>query len=215
MKKLYFFISSMVIAANLLAFDPSLVEGVLFTSNKAAMSPKSDLLDSTIRSCKRRRGPRGPRGPAGPIGPPGPALGNFIFVVRTTDVILPANGGFQPIPFDNVVLDDGWTRSFTLTDFSNPNSGIYAIDFVAQVGAPLPVGTNVSIEARVNGFSYVGSRSDVEVAQSDYRIPISSSFLINYTAGDILTFQAAATTNAARLTSFNSSAATVRIFKIN
>lgn len=171
---------------------------------------------SSSDSHRGPRGPRGERGKKGPTGPTGPrgfpgtsgatgatgpfaAGNNFIFAYQDLDNIVA--GSFDDLRFNTTGEINGWTHPND-TDFVCNQSGVYQIIYRIELGYDNDLPTSTSVRAVNNGVEIAGSQSylnfnivngqggeAVEEGPHLSVLPITSSFLKTFTAGDILKIQ--------------------------
>ncbi len=180
------------------------------SSDQNAQKNIVDSSDIENHCKKHKRCPPGPTGPAGPPGATGPAgatgatgptggvIGdNFIFSYQDGGQILSGTYTALTIPAANTPVVNGWTRP-TDTEFQCNQTGIYLVIYRAVAANISPtIAATVSVKAEVNGTeiagSQVGANLNPESPIANSAV-LTTSFLVDATSGQILTFAGVAST---------------------
>lgn len=120
-------------------------------------------------------------------GPPGPALGNYItaFYFGTAQFITAPNV-LTPLHLNNIRISDGWVLTGE-TDFTNTQSGIYLVSYTVGMFSENTDSVETHVSFFQNGVEFDEGHSFAVFSTSMLGI-LSSTFLVSYTAGDVLQF---------------------------
>jgi hypothetical protein len=106
---------------------------------------------------------------------------NYVFAYDTTVQLVAVANTFQDITFNTNAQLNGWTHTAGTASFSCPQTGLYLIQYAAEIGALLS--DDISVRATVNGTEAPGSRSAGKIAL------VSRSFMASLNAADVLRLQ--------------------------
>ncbi len=202
----------MVMTKRMLSLSLLMVGG-LVAENMIEAKAKSDAASSSKCCCKGKRGKVGATGATGATGTSvtgatgatgatGTAVTNANYLSAYADTTQDGSlgGAFTPITFNNVELENGWAASGT--SFTNAQSGIYEVTYTVNVAATILTAVGgVGVQATLDGAPVLGSQSGEPQLLSALAglltinaAQVTRSFLVSYTAGQLLQIQFACTT---------------------
>lgn len=127
--------------------------------------------------------------------------GNYVFAFSSASQVVSSANTFQAIPFDALNLS-GWTYFGGISDtFTCQQSGMYLIQYDAEVETTTSGATTISLRAFNNTtvFEIPGSQSSVTLSVANQPAAISKSFLTFCSVGELLQFQFTGSSTAAEL----------------
>ena len=83
---------------------------------------------------------------------------------------------------------DGWTHTVGTAQYTNAQTGLYLIQYNAQLATVDP-GTNSTLRATLNLAAIPGSQANVTVPAANQSFQVSRSFIASINASDVLTIQ--------------------------
>lgn len=117
------------------------------------------------------------------------ALQNYAFgYYNGTQVVLTGNV-FQDINLNTDAQLNGWTHTPGTPQYTNAQTGIYLVQYQADVATTLGNGTNATLRATLNSIEIPGTRVALTFSALNQLIPASRSFLASFNASDVLTLQ--------------------------
>ena len=116
---------------------------------------------------------------------------NYVFAYDTTAQMVGVLGTFQDVTFSANGQLNGWTHTAGTAAFTCGQSGLYLIEYTAEV-YPFGGGVTASLIASLNGTEITGSQSSVS-SITTVQAPLSKSFLVSVNSGDALKIQFTAT----------------------
>ncbi|HZL12699.1 MAG TPA: hypothetical protein VFC85_01010 [Verrucomicrobiae bacterium] len=143
-----------------------------------------------------------------PGGSGGSTGANYLFCYDTTLQSINTPNTFQDITFDTTAQLNGWTHTTGTAAFTSQQSGLYLVQYSAEGESTSSATSTISVIATLNGTEISGSQSSVDTHAAGQNIPTAKSFIVNVTAGNILTLQVTGTTTNDRLLSNNGSGST-------
>jgi hypothetical protein len=125
---------------------------------------------------------------------------NYVGAFGITSQMNASVNTFQNITFDATSLD-GWTYLPGTASFICKQSGIYLVEYSAEVETTVNGATAISLRAFNGATAYEisGSQSTVSLAVANLPSQVSKSFLASVGAGDALQFQFTASSTSAEL----------------
>jgi hypothetical protein len=119
----------------------------------------------------------------------GSTAANFLFSYATTTQTVVTSNTFQDVTFDTSPQIDGWVHLAGTGSFTCPQTGVYLIQYSAEVLAGSANPNTTSLRGLLNGVEIAGSQASVLPANANLIAPMSKSFVAGMTAGDILKIQ--------------------------
>jgi hypothetical protein len=142
------------------------------------------------------------------------STGSYAFSYSTNTQNINNVNTFNNISFTQDIYLIGWTRSSTT--FTCTNTGIYRVEYHAEATTTALVGGST--------VSFIATKNAVEIAASQVAItfpaalagvtPISTTFISNFSNGDLLVFRMASTSSSANSISSLGNGSTKPSFKV-
>jgi hypothetical protein len=139
--------------------------------------------------------------------PPG-SLGNFVFASNSGLQAVATANIFQDLNFLGDAQIDGWTHSSGTAQYTNAQSGLYLVQYYAQVQTT-GIGTNAQVRATLNTSEIGGSRSFIAITALNQLFTASKSFIVSANASDVLALQFTGTGTGVRLSGTANSTLTI------
>lgn len=121
-----------------------------------------------------------------PIGAPS---GNFVFAYNNSAQAVASANVYQDIIFNTDAQIDGWQHVAGTSQYMNVQSGLYLIQYNAQVITTSGNGTNAQVRAMQNSVEIPGTRALATLSSLSEAASVSRSFIASFNASDILTLQ--------------------------
>jgi hypothetical protein len=125
---------------------------------------------------------------------------NYVGANSSATQIVSAANTFQTIPF-SAASSSGWLVSPSAGTFTCNQSGMYLVQYSAEVQTTASSATAISIRIIANGNEYPNSETSTTIATAGQPSMLSKSLLITLAAGDVLQFQFAGSNTSAELVS--------------
>jgi hypothetical protein len=114
--------------------------------------------------------------------------GNYVFAYDTTLQSIISAGVFQDIKFNSIGQLNGWVHTSGSGSFTNTQTGLYLIQYSAELNASTAGEATVSVRGTLNGTEIPGSQSVVSV-MADRITTIAKTFLVSAASGNTLKLQ--------------------------
>ncbi len=145
---------------------------------------------------------------------------NYAFSYDTTTQAISAANTYQDIIFNTNGTINGWTHADGTADFIAGASGLYLVTVEGTASKSDAGSDNFEMRTLFNGVEVAGSQSGIDMEIKNIDFHLSSTFLVNATAGQILKIQATSSTNKASINPGGANAITqpsakITIMRIN
>jgi hypothetical protein len=117
------------------------------------------------------------------------ALQNYAFGYYNGSQAVSSPNVFQDINLSTDAQLNGWSHTPGTPQYTNTQTGIYLVQYQADVALTLANGTNATLRATLNSLEIPGSRVAMTFSALGQLIPVSRSFLASFNASDVLTVQ--------------------------
>jgi hypothetical protein len=134
-----------------------------------------------------------------------PTINNYFFSYDTTTQQVAVAGTFQNISFNTDGQLSGWAHTVPGTDFFGQPTGLYLVQYTAQVEVTNATSSTVTLRATLNGTEISGSQASVDTEIANQSIPVSKSFIVAATSGQTLRLQLTGSSTNNRLIANNGS----------
>jgi hypothetical protein len=124
---------------------------------------------------------------------------NYIYTFDTTTQTVTTANTFKDVTFNTGAQINKWTHGIGTPSFTNNQSGLYLIQYGAEVDATSGTASSVSVRAVLNGTEIAGSQSSSIALTPPNKLMLSRSFIASFTAGDILKLQFTGSSTSDRL----------------
>ena len=114
---------------------------------------------------------------------------NYVFSYSTITQAVVTAGTFQDITLSTDAQISGWTHAASAASFTNAQSGLYLVQYDAEVTTTTTASSTVSLRAVLNGVEIAGSQSSANANTANLVVPLSKSFIASISSGGILKFQ--------------------------
>jgi hypothetical protein len=118
-----------------------------------------------------------------------PGFANVVFTYDLSTQPVASVGVFQDVTFGANANIGGWTHPVGTAFFTNSQTGLYLVQYTAQVETSVGGASSVSLRATLNGTEIAGSQASADPEAANVTIPVSKSFLVSASAGATLKLQ--------------------------
>jgi hypothetical protein len=137
------------------------------------------------------------------------ALANYIFAYNNGVQAVATGNTFQDVNFATDAQLSGWMHASGTSQYTNAQTGLYLIQYNAEVSSTLANGTNAQMRAMLNGLEIAGSRSFATFTPPSQITTLSKSLIAGANASDVLTLQFTGSGTGVRLSGTANSTLTV------
>jgi len=109
--------------------------------------------------------------------------GNYVFAYDTKTQSIISAGVFQDIKFSSIGQVNGWVHTSGSGSFTNTQSGLYLVQYSAELSASKAPSATVSMIGTLNGTEIPGSQCAVEVTAGSITT-IAKAFLVSVAYGN-------------------------------
>jgi hypothetical protein len=128
------------------------------------------------------------------------ALQNYVFGYYNGAQGVSTANVFQDINLSTDAQLNGWSHVPGTPQYTNAQTGIYLVQYQAEINNPSGSGTNATLRATLNSVEIPGSRAALTFSALGQLVPVSRSFLASVNASDVLTVQFTSSATGVRLT---------------
>ena len=128
--------------------------------------------------------------------------GNYLFAFGTLAQTVPIGNVFQDITLNNDTVINGWSHTSGNSQYTNAQTGLYLIQYSAELGSTAAAGTNATVRVNVNSTEINGGRAFTSVTPTTLAsnlVSVSKSIIAPLNAADVLTLQFAGSASGVRL----------------
>jgi hypothetical protein len=121
-----------------------------------------------------------------------PTAANYLFAFGNLSQTVLAGNAFQDITLNNDTQISGWTHTAGNSQYTNAQTGLYLIQYSAELGSSSALGTNATVRVNVNSTEINGSRAFTAVTPNNVAsnlVSVSKSIIAPLNAADVLTLQ--------------------------
>jgi hypothetical protein len=119
----------------------------------------------------------------------GAQSGNFVFAFNNSAQAVASANVYQDITFSVDAQIDGWQHTPGTSQYTNAQSGLYLVQYNAQVITTSGNGTNAQVRVMLNSVEIPGTHATATVSSLSEAASVSRSFIASFNASDILTLQ--------------------------
>ncbi|MDB6025542.1 MAG: hypothetical protein JWM68_1765 [Verrucomicrobiales bacterium] len=131
----------------------------------------------------------------------GVTTANYIYAYDTTVQSVIIGGTYQDITMSGIGLINGWTHGIGTATFTCNQTGVYLVEYTAEVQNAANGTVVHSTRALVNGGVFFGSEATCSLTVVTVPMALSKSFLVALAANDVVKFQYTANPRFGQLTS--------------